>query len=211
MLKAIDVKSLFGLYSYFLDFTNSEEMALKFITGPNGYGKTTILSFINSLYLCQFDTFKKVPFDSITYLFEEETIEIIQKRVNDNSENEESDEPHQIGMALIVRFYRNEHPEIVEKFELKEDDNENKIGHNLRIYLSSLSCYYIKDQRLKHKRAVVEGNAARPADIVSILAVKDNADDLCNLLAEQCAKLNNALNVAKLQFGLSIDLSLIHI
>ena len=204
MLKAIDVKCLFGLYSYFLDFTNPE-LKLKFITGPNGYGKTTLLSFINSLYLCQFDIFKKVPFDSITYLFEKETIEIIQERVNDDSENEDSDESHQIEMKLIVRFYRNEHPEGVEVFELKKDDNEDKIGHNLGIYLSSLSCYYIKDQRLRHKQAVVEGNAARPADIVSILAVKDNADDLCNLLAEQSTKLNNALNVAKLQFGTSID------
>lgn len=205
MLKAIDIKCLFGLYSYSLDFTNSEGTAIKFITGPNGYGKTTILSFINSLYLCQLDVLKKVPFDSISYLFEEETVEIIQRRINDEVEDDESDESHQTKISLIIRFYRNADPATVEEIELKEDDGMDKISHNLKIYLSSLSCYYIKDQRLKHKQAVVEGNVAKPAGTVSVSAVKDNANDLYNKLAEQRAKLNDALNVAKLQFSTSID------
>lgn len=205
MLKAVDIKRLFGLYSYFLDFTNPEGSALKFITGPNGYGKTTILSLINSLYLCQFDFFKEIPFDSISYLFEEETVEITRKRMNDEIENEGSDESHQAETILTIRFYRNTDPATIEVVELKENDCTDKIGHNLKIYLSSLSCYYIKDQRLKHKQALVEGSVSKPAGTVSVSAVKDNANDLCHKLAEQRAKLNDALNVAKLQFGTSID------
>lgn len=205
MLKAINIKGLFGLYSYFLDFTNSEGTTLKFITGPNGYGKTTILSFINSLCLGQLDIFKKIPFDFITYLFDEETIEIIQKRINNEVEDDGSDESYQTEIALIIRFYRNANPAAVEEIELKKTDSIDKIGHNLRIYLSSLSCYYIKDQRLKHKQAVIDDNVAKPTGTISVPAVKDNANDLRNKLAEQRAKLNDALNVAKLQFGTSID------
>lgn len=47
MIKEISVDRLFGLYTYRLEFAN--DLHIKFITGPNGYGKTTVLSFIDSI------------------------------------------------------------------------------------------------------------------------------------------------------------------
>lgn len=44
-LTSFNVEGIFGTFSYSLDFTDEREN-LSFITGPNGYGKTTILKLI---------------------------------------------------------------------------------------------------------------------------------------------------------------------
>ena len=49
MLKNLTIIGLFGLYDYKLDF-QSKSGTPTFITGPNGYGKTTVLNIIDSLY-----------------------------------------------------------------------------------------------------------------------------------------------------------------
>lgn len=63
MLQSLDIKGLFGLYSYNLKFQTCEKDAITFITGPNGYGKTTILSLIHALYIYDFDFFKSSLID----------------------------------------------------------------------------------------------------------------------------------------------------
>ena len=52
MLNSIYIEDLYGLYNYTLNFTQGEDKQLKIITGPNGYGKTTILQLIYAL-LCK--------------------------------------------------------------------------------------------------------------------------------------------------------------
>ena len=73
MLKTLTVKSLFGLYTYELDFTNRDGSTIKFITGPNGYGKTTVLSLIYALYTCDFKAFMDIPFGELLFDFESES------------------------------------------------------------------------------------------------------------------------------------------
>lgn len=51
MITRLEISGLFDLYSYDLRF---EDDAINIITGPNGYGKTTILRIINSLYTKDF-------------------------------------------------------------------------------------------------------------------------------------------------------------
>lgn len=45
MIKTIKISKLFGRFDYKLDFS---EEGIMIITGPNGYGKSTILKMINS-------------------------------------------------------------------------------------------------------------------------------------------------------------------
>ncbi|MBU3836989.1 MAG: AAA family ATPase [Candidatus Phocaeicola faecigallinarum] len=45
----IYINKLFGLYDYKLDFNYENDDKLTILTGPNGYGKTTILTIINKL------------------------------------------------------------------------------------------------------------------------------------------------------------------
>lgn len=78
MLKKLDIRRLFGSFSYSLDFINPDGEALKFITGPNGYGKTTVLAFINSLCRHDLGIFWKTPFESLKFFFDEATIEFRQ-------------------------------------------------------------------------------------------------------------------------------------
>lgn len=47
--KYIHIKNLFGLYNYDIEFFHEDENKLTILTGPNGYGKTTVLTILNSL------------------------------------------------------------------------------------------------------------------------------------------------------------------
>lgn len=64
MLKSIKITKLFGRFDYILSFSNQQIMI---ITGPNGYGKSTILRIINNF--CN-NNFEKI----LTYVFSELTI-----------------------------------------------------------------------------------------------------------------------------------------
>lgn len=48
MLRSLHIVSLFGIYTYTIDLTDAQGKALKFITSPNGYGKTTLLNLIHA-------------------------------------------------------------------------------------------------------------------------------------------------------------------
>ena len=48
MLNRLKIEKLFSLYDYDIDLTNADGSMVKFITAPNGYGKTTILIITRS-------------------------------------------------------------------------------------------------------------------------------------------------------------------
>lgn len=62
--KYIHIKNLFGLYNYNIDFFHEDENKLTILTAPNGYGKTTVLTILDSLspeslyyfYLLKYET-----------------------------------------------------------------------------------------------------------------------------------------------------------
>ena len=62
MIKKLQIKNLFGQFNYTLTF---KKTGINIITGPNGFGKSTILKIIESIVekdlyeLCQY------PFESL--------------------------------------------------------------------------------------------------------------------------------------------------
>lgn len=66
-LKNIKIQGLFGLLDYNIELGNEE--ALIILTGPNGYGKTTILNIIYHLFNQKFYFFQKLHFQSISFSF----------------------------------------------------------------------------------------------------------------------------------------------
>ncbi|MDR2394611.1 MAG: AAA family ATPase [Treponema sp.] len=62
---SISIEKLFGQFDYDLTLTNAEGITL--LTGPNGYGKTTILNIIYNLLNRNFDYIKSVPFKKIRF------------------------------------------------------------------------------------------------------------------------------------------------
>jgi hypothetical protein len=66
-LQGLSIKKLFGQFDYDISLVNHGGIVI--LTGPNGYGKTTILNIINSLFMLEFNYFQALNFKSIEYIF----------------------------------------------------------------------------------------------------------------------------------------------
>ena len=62
MLHSIKVKKLFGRFDYELQL---KQEGITIITGPNGYGKSTLLKIIDSIANGRIDYFIQIDFKSI--------------------------------------------------------------------------------------------------------------------------------------------------
>ena len=80
MLNKLEIEGLYGLYNYSLDFTQGEDKRLKIITGPNGYGKTTVLQLIYALWGKDTDMFYQIPFSRVTFLVDDYIFRVVQTR-----------------------------------------------------------------------------------------------------------------------------------
>ncbi len=72
-LNQIKIKKLFDLYNYNIDLSNYDN--IKIITGPNGYGKSTIIRLVYQLYCTNFYHFFNTTFDQFELGFENEKSE----------------------------------------------------------------------------------------------------------------------------------------
>lgn len=95
-INSIKIVNLFGLYNYEIPISESEHICL--LTGPNGYGKTTILSIIDNLFKGYLFYFYKLPFDEIyVELSENNLISIIKRNISaQNSDSGDSPLTHDI-------------------------------------------------------------------------------------------------------------------
>lgn len=185
MLKKLDIRRLFGSFSYSLDFINPDGEALKFITGPNGYGKTTVLAFINSLCRHDLGIFWKTPFESLKFFFDEATIEFRQT-ISYKEVEEEDFGPVRDKVRLTVLFSLGDSTE-TNIIELNEIDGIT--DSSLNLFLSSLSSCFVKDKRL-------EGGSQSGKDSV----VKANAQDLATRLKAIQSDINSAQNISAMRF-----------
>ena len=92
-LASINITQLFGRYNYVLNLTNNEDITI--ITGPNGYGKSTIIRMVYQLYLGNFYPLFSTVFSEFTLSFIHDkcqTVELrIKKTVNPSPENLQTD------------------------------------------------------------------------------------------------------------------------
>ena len=77
MIKGIAIEKLFGIYNYDIKILQGENVSI--LTGPNGYGKTTILNIIRHLLNCEFWFFYFLEFRRILILFDSDKYIEIQK------------------------------------------------------------------------------------------------------------------------------------
>lgn len=185
MLRKLDIEKLFGTFSYSLDFINPERDALKFITGPNGYGKTTILAFINSLCKQELAIFWNTPFESLKFFFDEATLELKQKI----SYREADDEDYgivkdKVFLTIIFSLRDSTETKIIDL-----NENDGITDNRLNLFLSSLSSCFVKDKRL-------EGGSQSGKDSV----VKANAQDLATRLKAIQSDINSAQNISAMRF-----------
>lgn len=86
----IKIEGLFGLYNYNINLNNQEEEdKLTIITGPNGYGKTTILTILSSLNSEDLYYFYKLRYSSIVINFDDDSVLSVKQKetnINDTSD-----------------------------------------------------------------------------------------------------------------------------
>lgn len=147
MLNSIYIERLYGLYDYTLDFTRGEEKRLKIITGPNGYGKTTILQLIYALFCKDTDLFYQIPFSRVAFSIDDYVIQVVQTRTVIQPD-EESDLP---GDEEIQIYFEMSAPG-------QSSDNAGKsldaggegkgIDGPLELVLNAMKCFYLTDKRI---------------------------------------------------------------
>ncbi len=83
-VKSIRIEKLFEIFDYDIEYADGENVLI--LTGPNGFGKTTILNVLYSLFNRKFYFFYTLVFDRIVIeLSDGDSIEII-KNVNQKEE-----------------------------------------------------------------------------------------------------------------------------
>ena len=81
MLKKIIYKKLFGIFNYEIDL---KEGGVTILTGPNGFGKSTILKSIDAFYSFDIIFFYKLDFEKILFFSNDSLVPIcIEKRGNE--------------------------------------------------------------------------------------------------------------------------------
>lgn len=121
MFKQLIIEGLYDLYSYDIKFDN--EPNVQIVTGPNGFGKTTILQIINHFCSRQFWYFYFLPFSTIKILFDSNVICCMNRKVNRMS----------INGGLI---------DATVCIEMNKDGNKIEVADLDIVYISNLLKYY---------------------------------------------------------------------
>lgn len=151
MLKNISIESLFDIYSYTLEI-KPDEVPIRFITGPNGYGKTTILNILNALYTSKIHELAVIPFRHLLLTFDDGyEVAVVQRR--DYAAEEDADEQALANVHLNIEFRKSGNERFLYSIEWdsqKEDVSEDDLGNlGLSLYFASHPLYYIRDGRVQ--------------------------------------------------------------
>lgn len=149
MLKSLTIEGLFGVYNYDLQFSKSDDDKISFITAPNGFGKSTILKFINGLYNRDFDVFFSVPFTLLTFHIDSIIVRIEQANQSVMQESIDDDEETFItivfGSSTDASGYQLRQTDITDK-----SDNSiiTDVINQLDLFFASEKCIFVDDRRL---------------------------------------------------------------
>lgn len=158
MLTRIKLFQLFNVYNYDIDLTNSDGSAVKFITAPNGYGKTTILDFIEAAMRQMYDKMFQVPFGQFELFFNEADSEAVYQysviRIDEESKAVDTDIVQTLSKKLQIRLNRisgSDETQIEEFTVIQASDGANTTSgssDNIQMFFEARTCYYLNDQRM---------------------------------------------------------------
>lgn len=129
MLRNIKIEGLFNKFSYDIEL---KKEGITILTGPNGYGKTTILKIIHAFAIKNLAFFFQLPFEKILLI--QENNEICLSKTGDTIEI-------QSGSALVPTSYK------------RNDESE----HDKKQIPDIGNAYFIREQRLIKKREKKRG------------------------------------------------------
>ena len=158
MLTRIKIKSLFNVYDYDIDLTNSDKTMVKFLTAPNGFGKTTILDFINAAMHQSYDKMFLIPFQQFELFYDEAGSDTIYSyavtRVEEKSAAVDTDVVQTLSRTLNIKLQRINGTEetLIEQFSVKQTPDgaisTDGITANTEMFFVSRTSYYLTDKRL---------------------------------------------------------------
>lgn len=156
LLSRIEISGLFGHYSYNLPLYNGQRKNICFLTGPNGYGKSTILRLIYAFMKADARTLVNIPYDMITFYLKDYKVVLQQERIEEemdvNSDSSSSDDDVPIIKKLSIIVYDLEGNQELERFVFEDNglevENVKVFPQNLSVYLASVYVEYIADDRL---------------------------------------------------------------
>jgi predicted ATP-binding protein involved in virulence len=162
MVEGIKIKSLFGLYDYDIVLNKKTCDGIHFLTGPNGYGKTTILDMIAYVVCGEFRKLVDIPFDQCSLLFDGDTSLSIDRLVKYPELEEDTDEYMKPNVRLKVALIRGN--KTIESMAVNDGcgDFDNSFsadfridnrGVNIDMFLKSMICHYITDARILERKS----------------------------------------------------------
>jgi predicted ATP-binding protein involved in virulence len=90
-IEKISVRKLFGLFDHDIDLKVRERITIIF--GPNGFGKTVLLTLVDALFNARYAILRSYPFQSLTVGFDTGTrLSVIQSREPHPAETVDSDQ-----------------------------------------------------------------------------------------------------------------------
>lgn len=84
-IKKIIVKNLFGIFDHEIPLNVDNHITI--IHGPNGFGKTVLLTMLNGLFSSNYTELFRIPFSELSLIFDDESNLLLQKKSNDHGEN----------------------------------------------------------------------------------------------------------------------------
>lgn len=161
MLNSIYIKGLFNLYTYIIDLGASSGSKIHFLTAPNGYGKTTILDIVSSIVNNDFAALMDIPFQEVSLVFDYNELSVFRTETYPSVEGDTDEEVKPIvSLKVTLRDHGNEVESILlnplsfgsYSSDFSNDFHVGTHGANIDMFLRSLSCNYIKDDRFLEKK-----------------------------------------------------------
>ena len=157
MLSRIKIESLFNLYDYDINLVNSDGSKIKFITAPNGFGKTTILNFIDEVMKRTYSGLFIIPFKKLGLFFNEESLDVVFKveieRRDEQSVAVDTDVSETLRKTLELSLIRmtDLEQEAIEKFTVVWRPGQGIVTegntNNIDMFFASRTCYYLTELR----------------------------------------------------------------
>ena len=91
-IKKIIVKNLFGIFDHEIPLNMEDHITI--IHGPNGFGKTVLLTMLNGLFSSNYNEFFRIPFSELSLIFDDGSNLLLQKKSADH------------GKSLVLKFNR---------------------------------------------------------------------------------------------------------
>jgi len=196
MLTRIKIFHLFNVYNYDIDLTNADGTAVKFITAPNGYGKTTILDFVEAAMRQTYDRMFQMPFKSFELFFDEAGTEAVYQysvtRTDEESKAVDTDIVQTLSKKLQIRLNRisGSDETLIEEFVVIQaaDGTITTSGRtdNTQMFFIARTCFYLTDDRLlsqkmdvKDETLYIEDNPLRkyPLELKEILSSPEKSKE----------------------------------